>query len=64
MKPLEKILVLLSNKNSSDEMVREEIEKLGTTPTDAERDEILTSLKRERPTLYQKWMLETASSYM
>ena len=64
MKSLQEILVLISDKNISDENVIEEIEELDPTPTGVERNEILTALKRERLTLYAKWMLETASNYM
>lgn len=64
MKTIKEILVLISNKKNSDDITRKEIEKLGTTPTEVERNEILTLLKIERPTLYQNWMLEVAGSYM
>lgn len=64
MKPIQEILVLISNKEISDNIAKKEIEELGTIPTEIERNEILNLLKTERPTLYQNWMLEVASSYM
>ncbi len=61
---LEKIKTLISDMSVEDEKVKEEVENLTTELPQKDKDEIISLLKKKRPTLYSSWILEIASEYM